>query len=77
VENSGAIMVNIEYNTIRQRSPDRCAFVRLGGRRNRMDIFEAAAWAAIGSFIVAFLSIVREVWRSKMRSDHKVKRPRK
>jgi len=30
-----------------------------------MDIFELAAWAGIGSFIVAVVGIVVRIWRAK------------
>jgi len=42
-----------------------------------VDIFEIAAWAAVGSFMVAVAGIVLKIWRMKMRSSDKPKRPRK
>ena len=40
-----------------------------------MDIFEIAAWATVGSFIVAVAGIVLKFWRT--RRFGKKKRPRK
>jgi len=38
-----------------------------------MDIYEIAAWATIGSFLVAVAGLVRVAWRRRQ----KQKRPRK
>jgi hypothetical protein len=40
---------------------------------NRMDIYEVAAWAGIGSFVLALVGFVLVVWRGKRRD--KKRRP--